>query len=195
MRSRQAVRRRRRAAGYTLIEMLLVLLFAASLIVLGLPALQQMIHRSRLEGATRECAILCQRARLDAIRQGFPVVVRFDTTDRTVVSWVDENADGVQDAGETELAFVPLPGTVELAGPSPYPPIEDLNFDSDVGWVTFFTDGSIDEAGGVHFADTRENYLRLELGPQATGHVQILKYDLIKGEWVAPQEGQPWEWY
>jgi hypothetical protein len=175
--------------------MLLVLLFAAALIVLGLPALQQMIHRSRIEGATRECAVLCQRSRLEAIKEGFPVVVRFDTTDHAIVSWVDENADGVQDEGERELVFVPLPGTVELAGPPSTQPIEGFTVDSDGGWVMFFTDGSIDQEGWVHFGDQRSNYLRLTLRPRATGAVTITKWDPVKSEWFPQREGQPWEWY
>ena len=42
--------------------------------------------------AKSHCAVLCQRARLEAIKQGVPVAVRFDTADRTVESWLDEVA-------------------------------------------------------------------------------------------------------
>ena len=195
MSSPQRVAGRTAASGFTLLEMLLVLLFSASLLVIGLPALQQMVHRGRLEGAARECAIMCQRARLEAITQSVPVVVRFDTTRRLIVSWLDENGDGVQDPTETEVMAVGLPGTLDFAGPGSIPAIEDINVDADGGYVTFFTDGSIDLAGSVRFGDRRDNYLQLELGPRATGKTSIQKWDPITSKWLEPREGKPWKWY
>ena len=181
------------ARGFTLIESMVVLLFVALLVTIGLPALQQMIHRSRLEGATRECAVMCQRSRLESIRQGMPVVVRFDTKDRTVASWIDANGDGVQDPTETEIMVISLPGAVRFEGPPGLNPIEGFTTDPDGGWVTFQTDGSIDFEGEVHFMDERSNYLQLSLEPRATANVQVTKWDGTK--WVSPGEGgKPWKW-
>lgn len=188
------LKRSEEARGFTLIEAMVVLLFVSVMITLGLPALQQLVHRSRLEGAARECAVMCQRARLEAIKQGLPVVVRFDTTDRTVESWVDANGDGIQDPTEVEIMVMALPGTVNFQGPGATPPVQGFTPDPDGSSVTFLTDGSIDEAGAVHFADSRSNFLQLELTPRATANVEIKKWDPTQSKWVMPQEGKPWEW-
>lgn len=187
----------RGAPGFTLIEGLVVMLFITVLIAIGFPALQQMIHRSRLEGATRECAIVCQRARLESIKQGVPVVVRFDTTDKTLESWLDADGNGAQDPGEIEFVFMSLPGTIDYKAPPAQTEvdIEDgENTDGDGGWITFFTDGSIDFTGDIRFGDARENYLQLSLGPRATGQVEISKWDAEGGIWVQPREDKPWKW-
>ena len=185
--------------GFTLIEGLVVLLFVTMLVALGFPALQQMIHRSRLEGTARECAVLCQRARLEAIKQGVPVVVRFDTTDRTVESWLDADGNGTQEPTETEFAIVTLPGTIDYLAPTSQEEVwidngSGENVDSEGGWLTFFTDGSIDFTGDVRFGDSRQNYLQLSLGPVATGQVELSKWDEELDEWLQPREDRPWKW-
>lgn len=191
------VRRFQKARGFTLLESLVVLLFAAMIMTLGIPALQQMIHRSRLEGAMRECAVVCQRARLEAIKQGVPVAVRFDTSDRTVESWLDTDGNGSRDPGETELVVMDLPGTIDYAAPPGHSPVEiegGENSDGDGGWITFFTDGSIDFTADIRLGDSRQNFLQLSLRPRATAHVELSKWDDESSEWMLPREGKPWKW-
>lgn len=193
------VRRIGGSRGFTLLEALVVMLIVGLIVAFGLPALQQMINRSRLEGATRECAVVCQRARLEAIKQGVPVAVRFDTADRTVESWLDANGDGTQDPTEIEFVVMTLPGTIDYAAPAPQSPVDienGENTDGDGGWITFFTDGSIDFTGNIHFGDTRGNFLQLSLGPRATGQTELSKWDDTgSGEWLLPREDKPWKWY
>jgi prepilin-type N-terminal cleavage/methylation domain-containing protein len=195
-----------REAGFTLLEMLVVVLIIGIMATLGMPALQQMISRTRLEGLAREVGVICQSSRLEAIKGGIPTVIRFDHANRIVLSWVDANGDNIQDPDERELMRRPLPGQVEFDGPDSLPETEGLPKDADGAWLTFNVNGSIglnDPAtatgecgsglGCVRLADFRNNYLELRIGPAATAKVEIRKWN--GSDWVLPGEGgHPWQW-
>jgi prepilin-type N-terminal cleavage/methylation domain-containing protein len=198
----RSTRSSEREAGFTMLELLVVILIIGVMATLGMPALQQMINRSRLEGLVREAAVMCQSTRLEAIKGGIPTVIRFDLADRTVVSWVDDNGDNIQDNGERQLLHRQLPGQVEYGGPGSYGETGGLPTDSDGAWLTFNIDGSIELTstgdcdtglGCVRFGDNRPNYLELSIGPAATAKVEIRKWS--GSAWQLPGEGgHPWEW-
>ncbi|HUP41738.1 MAG TPA: prepilin-type N-terminal cleavage/methylation domain-containing protein, partial [Thermoanaerobaculia bacterium] len=90
-----------RSAGFTLIELLVVLGILALVMVLGIPALQNLIIRSRSEGFAREASVLMQRTRLEAIKVNRPAVVHLDTVNRQIRAFVDVDGD---------FSFNPDPG-------------------------------------------------------------------------------------
>jgi len=188
------IRYAQRATGFTLVESLIVMVFIAALIALGMPALQEMIHRSRLEGVARETGVLCQATRLEAIKSGAPAGLRLEPASLRMYSWIDINADGKLDEGEQQLADRTLPGTVAFGAPDGEgDPIEGFDSDDDGYWITFNTDGSINATGDIRFSDSRANYLQLSLSPAATATVELRKWD--GSEWMlSGEEGKPWEW-
>jgi type II secretory pathway pseudopilin PulG len=185
-----------------MLEVLVVMLIIGIMATLGMPALQQMISRSRLEGLARELSVVCQSSRLEAIKGGIPTVVRFDSANRIVLAWIDANGDNIQDADEREMVRRPLPGSVEFGGPDSLEKTGGLPKDGDGAWLTFNPAGSIELTstgdcdsglGCVRLTDYRENYLELSIGPAATAKVEIRKWDGSK--WMLPGEGgHPWEW-
>lgn len=193
-----------RGAGFTLVELLIAMVVMIALISLGFPALQQMIVRSRVEGKVREIAVMCQDARMEAITGSIPTGLRFDTTLDRVYSWVDQNADGVLDPEEVLLNETPMGDAVSFgapAGGSPeekptcFDPICGFKNDSDGYWITFNTDGSVDQPGWTRFADTRGNYLQLGVFPWATAAIEVTKWDDGLAKWLtANEEGNPWTW-
>ena len=63
----------RRLAGFTLIELMVVLILFGVVALISFPALQNAIARSRLEGTVRQVGILMQTSRYEAIKNSTPV--------------------------------------------------------------------------------------------------------------------------
>lgn len=189
--------------GFTLVEVLVVLLIFGVIALLGFPALQNMIARSRLEGTVRQIGNLMQQARYDAIKNSNPVSVRIDTTTRTVTAFRDSRTTGTfgtQDAGEKTVgpeAGLPLPRLVNFAAPGSQPVVYGFHPASPTtfGWVSFETDGSADEQGAFRLGDNRNNYLEIAVEPKATARVEMRKWDDTLSAFV-PQgnAGRPWTW-
>ena len=85
---------RERSAGFTLIELLVVMAIVAVAMLLGIPAIQNLIVRSRTEGFARETAVLMQRTRLEAIKMNREGVVHLDPANRRLMAFIDADRDG-----------------------------------------------------------------------------------------------------
>jgi prepilin-type N-terminal cleavage/methylation domain-containing protein len=180
--------------GFTLVELVLVMAIVAVLLSLGLPALQNMIHRSKIEGAARTTASMMRNARFEAIKQAVPVIVRIDTASNDVVAFVDENSDFTLDASEQRLGQMNLPGGVAFAGPASQPFVDGLDSAGTAGWASFVTDGSVTSSGAFRLADQRGNFLEVRVEPAATARIQIRKWD--GSDWRYQGEGgSGWTWY
>ncbi len=191
-----------KASGFTLIEVLIVLLVAAILLTLGVPLLNNMIQRAQLEGFARQMAILVQQARFNAIKKSnTQSVVRIDVAKKQVLSFADVDNDGVYDTtkGDYQLGLESLPNGVEFAAPAADPKIAPgLSLDpsgtaSSPGIAILLPDGSIKDPGSFRVADRHGNYLEVQVAPQGTARVQVLKWD--GAAWREQgYNGQPWVW-
>jgi prepilin-type N-terminal cleavage/methylation domain-containing protein len=186
-------------AGFTLIEMIIMLAILGIVMGLGLPALWQFIHRAKIEGFARDIATAFQVARLESVKRSRPAVVRADTGSQQVIAFIDlpdvnGQFNSEYDAGEPELRFVQLPqGT--FAAPSGQGEIDGLPTEGTEGWAVFNTDGSAQAAGGFRIGDARQNFLEVRIMLAGTGRVDILKWDPEGAQWLAPGEGgKPWKW-
>lgn len=113
--SRQS--RRGRQAGFTLVELMTVLLIAAILLGIGVPSLREAFVRNALSSKVNEFVGAMQLARSEAISRGVSVTVcRIDPADAELdacdgsggwqngwLMFADTDADGVKDAGEDVL--------------------------------------------------------------------------------------------
>jgi prepilin-type N-terminal cleavage/methylation domain-containing protein len=208
--------RTRRAAGFTLIELLVVMAIILIAALIGFPALQNMIQRSKLEGFARQTAILMQRARYEAIRINRPVVVQFDETNGRVFAFADLNSADPVDPTSSDLIFNPvssaayrttdyelghallLPGKVKFGAPGVQPEVFGFTADPDGGpnIVVFDPNGSVRDVGAIRFTDAKEaNFLEVNVEPQATARVEVRKWNDEEGKFLAPgDDNKRWEW-
>ena len=187
-------RRSTRPTGFTLIELLLIFVIVGLVTAMGLPALQQMIHRSKLEGFVRNTGVTLQAARFEAIKRGDPTVVEFHTDIGDVVTFVDTNSDGIQDETDFELNRHRMPAGVMLLAPESESIFEGFDTTGTSGLVVFNSDGSVERQGAVRFADMRSNYLEARVEPRGTARIEIRKWNGEK--WLATgHDGNGWEWH
>jgi prepilin-type N-terminal cleavage/methylation domain-containing protein len=191
-----------RGAGFTLFEVLLVVAIAGILALLGLPALQQMIQRSKSEGMARNTTAVMRAAQLEAVRRGVPVGVQMDFATSRVFTYVENDFpfDGFTSGSDEEQTQLPLPGTVSFKGPTPglaYASVGFAETAGQEGYAIFLSDGSVDQEGAFRFGDQRDNLLEIRVAPAATARVTLRKYEDhgMGADWYEQGEGGvAWSW-
>jgi len=168
------VRRLRRAAGFTLIEALVVLAILFVLLTLGLPELLRVVHRSKLEGMAQGVSGLMRSARYEAVKQNVNTRVIVDYgNDRVIAATVDGAGDPIQ-----QLGAQPLPDTIDFwawnEDPRGANAIDGFTTTATGGWVEFRPNGSADTVGAIRLADGR-NFLEVAVATQATGRIELRK--------------------
>jgi type II secretory pathway pseudopilin PulG len=192
------------AAGFTLLEVLIILALIAIMVAIGVPSLQRYVYQGRIEGIARQTAMLMNRARMEAVRRGVPVVVRADYDSDQIIAFTDVNdsagvpgsnlaydpgAGTATGAADYEFARLTLPSKVWFWGAnpagSPDPSPEGANavegFTAQPtltpNAAVFKANGSIAEQGAFRFGDGRGNFLEVRVAPTATARVRILKFN------------------
>ena len=203
---------RDRSAGFTLIELLVVLGFLALAATLAVPAIQNLIVRSKTEGFAREASVLMQRTRLEAIKMNRAGVVHIDPANRRLAAFIDADLDGTFNPDPDEpyrttdyvLGRIPLPANVEFQDPDGaqdqdsvfgFTPVDVGH--PDARGAYYQADGSVADEGAFRICDVRDNCLEIRVSPPATGKVELLKRQ--DGKWVdsgdpGDEDFVPWKW-
>ncbi len=190
--------RRSSRRGFTLIELIVVMMVLAMLVTIGFPALQNQIRRSKMMGIATETTNGLRLARYQAIKNSRSTVYSLNPANREILSWVDDNDDGILDAGEEVLIRTTLRAGLYVMNPpgSMGGPIEGFNGTT---MVRFNADGSVDAIGAYRFADDAvavdaRNFLEVGVRPRSVARVEIRKWD--GAAWWGQDEGtNPWVWY
>jgi len=168
----------RRARGFTLIQLLVVVAVIGLVSTVGMPALWSILNKIKLKQAARETVAAMRGARYRAINEvrQFGVIARYDKriqvfagTDPTDVTAITQ-----------EIA---LPGGIAVRG------IVDFATNGDGGFVIFNPDGSADSSGavtlGLDFPAPRPNevFIEVRLEPATTARIRLRTFDPIKGVW------------
>lgn len=203
----------RAQCGFTLLELLIVLSFIVILSAVGFPALQQMFTRSKLTGSAREISSHLLNARVQALRRGRSVVVRPSYATKSLVAFVDENDDQVQDPTELQIYNLDIPGTgegniylmgengIEGADNSPAESVDGFTAVGANFVAVFDPDGTIRDFGAFRISDggTPPNVFEVRVEPRATARLRTLKYvyDGPEGDdfYTEGQGVNVWEWY
>lgn len=198
------MRNQRAERGFTLIEILAVLLIMMILALYSTPKLLAVLHRAKIEGTVKQTATLMRAARMEAIKRNCYGVVAIEPANRRVIAYADLDRNGIFDTTTTPpdrlIGRVELPNLVSFqdeAGNKDLDSVEELvNPDVPValpdGQVMFQPDGSVIAAGALRFADQKGNYLEVNVAPRTTGRVEVRKY--MNGDWFGNgEEGNTWD--
>jgi prepilin-type N-terminal cleavage/methylation domain-containing protein len=205
--------RARGESGFSLIELLVVLVLGIILITVSVPAIVQFTHRANLEQAARQTGELMQLARREAVKSNVNANVVFDYNASQVYAYADANANNVEDAGETELGRFPLPKQVYFWGG------EDSaakGANAVITWASgntctpscptggiaaFLPTGAAARTGAVRFGDftatgKKGNFLEVRVAIAATGKLELRKWDPATSTYLLRDEGgKSWTWY
>jgi type IV fimbrial biogenesis protein FimT len=199
--------KRSRRAGFTLIEILVVLALMSIIALFSFPALQRMINRGKIQGITTQTSILMQQARFEAIKRGEATFVVADADGGQVLVVTDDNGDGQWNtATDTVVSRAPLPTGVKFwaAGEAPNgagavtftPALACTPTCPTGGGVAYRTDGSVSsDSGAFRFGDQKDNFTEVAVAIAATGRIEVRKYDPTDNKYhVQGDNGKPWSW-
>jgi prepilin-type N-terminal cleavage/methylation domain-containing protein len=201
-----------RSAGFTMIELMVVLALAAILMSFGIPALINTMRQGKLRGVASSTLSLMRQARLDAIKTGGQGVIQLvppedpDVDQPMVLAYSDRNSNLIFDDGEPEIGRIVLPNGVRFLAP-PEEEDEDSVFgftedpENDINIAVFTGNGSIRNDGGAfRFGDNRGNFLEVRVMTTA-GQMMIRKCRVCEAndpdDWYVNkegEEGEAWTW-
>ncbi len=177
-------------AGFTLVELLVILAVIGIMATWGYPALLHTMERLRLINTAREAQVFMQRARAEAVKHGLPAEVIYQKANvcslgvPCLLAFVDMDQDGLYTKA-TDLIVDgpnPLPKGVELRGPADGAPeganaIEGWDQGSDPhDGPVFQSNGSALLEGAFRFADQNQHFVETRVEFSATGKVVIKKW-------------------
>ncbi len=200
--------------GYSFVEVVVVVALLGILATMGIPLLQNVIHRTKMEGLIGNTTGMFRFARSESIKQNFNTVLRFDFANRRLEAFADLNGTALTDPPDGVFSPVPfqparttdyrlggfeLPVGIEVEAPGSLDPIDGFTSVDNGGTaerVAIFTaDGSITDIGGIRLADARGNFFEVRVAPQGTARIQVLKWDEIEQAWFEKgEDGRPWVW-
>jgi prepilin-type N-terminal cleavage/methylation domain-containing protein len=187
--------RRELAAGFTLLELIVVLAIIMIGVLIGLPALQNMLQRTKIDAALRESAMEFRAARLEAVKQSATIFVEADFTNDKLVTWQETGSDGFTPATDRQLREFKLPKGFYFWGqgdPGAEGPAATDNLPA-LHQFTFLPSGAAKDVGGVRFSDGMGNFFEVHVEPKATARVTLRKWD--GAAWKQQGEGgQRWTW-
>jgi hypothetical protein len=206
----------RKAGGFTLVEAILVVAIVGIASALLLPAMQQLLHTSKMRGICRSTSAQLRKARFEAIKRGVPCVVRISPASREIIAFADVHGPALTDlpdgifnpvagqppgATDYELERVVLPAGISFRF------LADMDLDSVDGFTNtgnpdppddqaiFLSDGSANDSGAFRFGDQRGNYLEVRVDPPATARIEVRKWSDADGVWRSQGEGgTTWSW-
>lgn len=142
-----------RRSGYTLVEMLTVVVLVAAIIAIALPNIE--VARFRLNGEVQNIALAVNATQRLAVLRQYDIVLAFDADRRRIRVHHDQDNDGAFDSSE-EVRFIQLEDEVVfgLGGADPLnsgdPAITFTETQDGMPALTFRRNGSASETGVIY---------------------------------------------
>jgi prepilin-type N-terminal cleavage/methylation domain-containing protein len=198
--SQAAPGRRPDERGFTLVEMMVVLVLIFLIVGITLPNLQRAIVRADLMGEVKKVKGAVMFSRIHAVKNSRTVALKILDDDDTqeganLTAWVDDNGNGTADSGEEIIKQwnVGHPtGNIITLGPDGAASRDLYNLSGNLLGVVFLPNGTaITNAtagigvgmGSVVFEDTKFNQIRLTINAGA-GTVTQEMWNFVDDEWT-----------
>ncbi|UCG50472.1 MAG: GspH/FimT family protein [Candidatus Latescibacterota bacterium] len=105
-----------RKKGFTLVELMFVILVFGLLMLLSLPGFNKFLQTWKLNGEIDKMAASMRTARSAAIMKNIDAVFQFDINQNVYFYFEDEDGDGSRDGGEYRSARYTLPPGITFQG-------------------------------------------------------------------------------
>lgn len=173
-------------AGFTLLEVLVLMALIVLVLAIAFPALRQAMLRSQLETATQQVANALYSARYQSIRFGVDARVEIVFDDQTITTLLDRSEDGTFSSRASLLRVEP---PVMLQGPEDDEPYGDEAIDGfeqsdEGGVVSFRPDGTAAAEGAVRLRGATGDSVEIRLAPAASARIAVRVWDELGGRWV-----------
>jgi prepilin-type N-terminal cleavage/methylation domain-containing protein len=154
-----------RQGGFSMAEIMVVMLVLGLSLMAGIPAFSRFMQSNNLTSAAEQLGGHFKLARQQAVAEGIPHIVLYNTSSETYVIVQDDNRNNIADDGEPVQGPFELPNHIDLDNGEP-------GFTGNQ--VVLDPDGTASETASVVFTNNREQVITLTLlGP--TAQVQITR--------------------
>src|ERR1700747_2034158 len=112
----EALRHRRRSAGFSLLELLAAVGILMVVAAIAIVKVQSAVQAVRLRGSGTDYANLLQNARIRAVKDDKYYAVLTNAVANPPIAYIDINGSGTYDVGEPVMPFLPDTGPAAFAG-------------------------------------------------------------------------------
>jgi len=155
---------RRSDAGFTLVELAVVMIIFGIVAAVGLPGLNKFLRSLDLNGEVQRTASLLRVTRQRAVTENNDYRVYWDTAQQTFVWFDDDNNDGAKQGTEKYGALGRYPSWITVTEVSTNP------FTADT--VVFYPNGSTNTSGSLQYSNP-DGYSRSLSVVRPTGMVTV----------------------
>lgn len=150
-----------RNKGFTLVELMFVILIFGLVMVASLPGFGRFLQTWKLHGEVDQLASIMRTARSAAVMRNVDAIFQFDVNRGTYFYYEDNDGDGQRDAGEYRSSVFTLPAGIRF---------ESHTLSATT--LTFEPRGNTNESGSITLENSRQKTRQISIFG-GTGNVRV----------------------